>query len=121
MTHDDMHDGRPTHRPERPRAHHGPRPVQASGVDHGGHDEHSQPRPRPVPGPLLGDARADASRSSIFSHMFQELLGYSAPHFPGSTWISPVLGTVIFVYGGWPFLTGAVARGPRPAARDDAA
>jgi len=43
-----------------------------------------------------------------FSHMFQELLGYSAPHFTGSTWISPVLGTVIFVYGGWPFLVGAV-------------
>src|SRR4029453_5245228 len=24
-------------------------------------------------------------------------------------WISPVLGTAVFVYGGWPFLTGAVA------------
>ncbi|MDQ4064938.1 MAG: heavy metal translocating P-type ATPase, partial [Actinomycetota bacterium] len=45
----------------------------------------------------------------FFSHMFQELLGYTAPHFPGSTWIPPVLGTLIFVYGGWPFLTGAVA------------
>jgi Cu2+-exporting ATPase len=44
----------------------------------------------------------------FFSEMFQELLGYSAPEFPGSTWIPPVLGTVIFVYGGWPFLTGAV-------------
>jgi Cu2+-exporting ATPase len=44
----------------------------------------------------------------VFSHMFQELLGYTAPHFTGSTWISPVLGTVIFVYGGWPFITGAI-------------
>ncbi|MDQ3962335.1 MAG: HAD-IC family P-type ATPase, partial [Actinomycetota bacterium] len=43
-----------------------------------------------------------------FSHMFQELLGYTAPHFPGSTLLAPVLGTVIFVYGGWPFLEGAV-------------
>jgi len=42
-----------------------------------------------------------------FSHMFQELLGYSAPHFPGSVWVAPVLGTVIFVYGGSPFLVGA--------------
>ena len=42
-----------------------------------------------------------------FSHMFQDLLGYSAPHFPGSTWVAPVLGTVIFVYGGSPFLVGA--------------
>ncbi|HEX2241479.1 MAG TPA: HAD-IC family P-type ATPase, partial [Actinomycetota bacterium] len=43
----------------------------------------------------------------FFSHMFQDLLGYTAPHFPGSTLISSVLGTVIFVYGGWPFLQGA--------------
>ena len=42
-----------------------------------------------------------------FSHMFQELLGYSALHFAGSRWIAPVLGTVIFVYGGSPFLVGA--------------
>ena len=42
-----------------------------------------------------------------FSHMFQELLGYSAPNFPGSTWVAPVLGTIIFVYGGSPFLVGA--------------
>jgi len=44
----------------------------------------------------------------FFSHMFQELLGYSTPHFPGNTLISPVLGTFIFLYGGWPFLTGAL-------------
>ncbi len=52
----------------------------------------------------------------FFSHMFQELLGYTAPHFPGSTWISPVLGTIIFIYGGWPFLTGAIqeARSRQP-------
>ena len=42
-----------------------------------------------------------------FSIMFQDLLGYSAPEFPGSEWIPPVLGTVIFIYGGQPFLTGA--------------
>jgi Cu2+-exporting ATPase len=45
----------------------------------------------------------------LFSEMFQRLLGYTAPTFPGSEWVSPVLGTVIFFYGGWPFLTGAVA------------
>jgi P-type Cu2+ transporter len=52
----------------------------------------------------------------FFSHMFQDLLGYTAPHFPGSTWISPGLGTAIFLYGGWPFLRGAVqeARARRP-------
>ena len=51
-----------------------------------------------------------------FSHMVQMLLGYSAPTFTGSSWIPPVLGTVIFVYGGLPFITGAVqeARTRRP-------
>ena len=52
----------------------------------------------------------------LFSEMFQELLGYEAPRFPGSTAIPPVLGTAIFVYGGAPFLKGAVveARSRRP-------
>jgi P-type Cu2+ transporter len=42
-----------------------------------------------------------------FSRMFADLLGYMPP--PGTEWIPPVLGTVVFVYGGWPFLSGAVA------------
>jgi Cu2+-exporting ATPase len=37
--------------------------------------------------------------------MFSDLLGYVPPENTG--WISPVLGTVVFFYGGWPFLTGA--------------
>lgn len=51
-----------------------------------------------------------------FSPMFADLLGYEPPVFPGSTWVSPVLGTVIYLYGGQPFLTGAVAeaRARRP-------
>ena len=42
----------------------------------------------------------------IFSPMVAHLLGYHLPAFPGSTWIPPVLGTIIFVYGGTPFLKG---------------
>ncbi|MFI6832889.1 copper-translocating P-type ATPase [Kribbella sp. NPDC050241] len=42
----------------------------------------------------------------FFSEMFADLLGYTRPDFPGSELIAPVLGTVIFVYGGRPFLTG---------------
>ncbi|WP_371746806.1 copper-translocating P-type ATPase [Rhodococcus pyridinivorans] len=51
-----------------------------------------------------------------FSHMVAELLGYPLPDFPGAMWIPPVLGTVIFVYGGAPFLTGGWAelRSRRP-------
>ncbi|MGH8930729.1 MAG: heavy metal translocating P-type ATPase [Egibacteraceae bacterium] len=45
----------------------------------------------------------------VYSGMVQHLLGYHAPAFPGSARIPPVLGTAIFFYGGWPFLTGAVA------------
>jgi Cu2+-exporting ATPase len=43
----------------------------------------------------------------IYSEMIQEWFGYSAPVFAGSEWLAPVLGTVIFVYGGSPFLIGA--------------
>jgi len=51
-----------------------------------------------------------------FSHMVQMLLGYTAPEFPGSPLIAPVLGTAIFVYGGAPFLKGGLeeARSRRP-------
>ena len=37
----------------------------------------------------------------------QHWLRYSAPSFPGSTWIAPILGTVVFVYGGLVFIRGA--------------
>jgi len=43
-----------------------------------------------------------------FSEMIQEWFGYSVPTFPGSDWIAPLLGTAIFLYGGSPFLKGAV-------------
>src|SRR5712671_4289727 len=37
----------------------------------------------------------------------QHWLGYTAPSFPGSTLIAPILGTVVFVYGGLVFIRGA--------------
>lgn len=43
-----------------------------------------------------------------FSPMVGHLLGYMPPVFPGSAWIPPVLGTVIFLYGGQPFLKGGL-------------
>ncbi|MGI5118774.1 heavy metal translocating P-type ATPase [Marinactinospora thermotolerans] len=48
------------------------------------------------------------------SHMVAGWFGYSVPHW--AAWIPPVLGTVIFGYGGWPFLSGAVGelRARRP-------
>jgi Cu2+-exporting ATPase len=44
----------------------------------------------------------------IWGHMLPRVLGYTAPAVPRARWISPVLGTVVFLYGGWPFLQGAV-------------
>jgi Cu2+-exporting ATPase len=43
-----------------------------------------------------------------FSPMVGHLLGYHALQFPGSAWIAPVLGTIIFFYGGLPFLKGGI-------------
>ncbi len=43
----------------------------------------------------------------IYSEMVQGWFGYTAPAFPGSGWLAPLLGTAIFVYGGTPFLKGA--------------
>ncbi len=42
----------------------------------------------------------------LYSEMVQEWLRFSMPDFPGSDLIAPVLGTVIFFYGGWVFLKG---------------
>lgn len=37
----------------------------------------------------------------------QMIFGYTAPEFPGSAWISPILATAVFLYGGLVFLKGA--------------
>src|SRR5687767_6606739 len=75
-------------------AHHGP-------VDHHAHHDPAMFRDR------FWITLAATLPIVYFSHMFQELLGYMAPHFPGSSRISPILGTFVYVYGGWPFLQGA--------------
>ena len=43
-----------------------------------------------------------------WGHMLQNVLGYSAPTFPGSRFIPALFGTAVFAYGGVPFLKGAV-------------
>lgn len=51
-----------------------------------------------------------------YAHLFQELLGYTAPTFPGSAYLEFGLGSIIYWYGGWVFLRGAVSelRGRQP-------
>jgi Cu2+-exporting ATPase len=71
--------------------------------DHGGHGDHAA---------LFRDRFWLTLLLSIpvvyFSGHLQELLGYSAVAIPGAALLPPVLGTAIFLYGGWPFLTGGV-------------
>jgi Cu2+-exporting ATPase len=44
----------------------------------------------------------------LYSPMVQEWLRFSMPVFPGSELIPPVLGTIIFIYGGTVFLKGGL-------------
>ncbi|MDT8370031.1 MAG: heavy metal translocating P-type ATPase [Longimicrobiales bacterium] len=44
----------------------------------------------------------------FWSGHIEDLLGYTAPSFPGSEWIGPALSTVVFLYGGLVFLRGAL-------------
>ena len=42
----------------------------------------------------------------LYSKSIQELLGFSMPEFPGSEWITPLLSTIVFFYGGLFFIKG---------------
>ncbi|HET6778830.1 MAG TPA: heavy metal translocating P-type ATPase, partial [Gemmatimonadales bacterium] len=44
----------------------------------------------------------------IWGHMLQRAFGYSAPAVPGAPWIPAVFGTAVFLYGGLPFVQGAI-------------
>ena len=43
------------------------------------------------------------------SPMFAHLIGYEIPDVPGLAWVAPLLGTVMYVWGGRPFLTGGLS------------
>ena len=77
-------------------------------MDHGGHDRHA--------GHSVSMFRDKFWLSLaltvpviVWSADPQAWLGYTAPAFPGSALIPPVLGTVVFLYGGLVFLRGALA------------
>jgi Cu2+-exporting ATPase len=44
----------------------------------------------------------------VTSDMVMEWFGYELD-FPGMSWLGPILGSVVFWWGGWPFLLGGVA------------
>ncbi|CAG7574518.1 Cu2+-exporting ATPase [Barrientosiimonas humi] len=76
---------------------------QGHGGGHGGHGDHVAMFRRLFWGSLIL-----AVPTVLLSGMFADLLGYSLPDVPGLSWVSPVLGTILYVWFGRPFLTGAV-------------
>lgn len=78
---------------------------------HGGHGDHVGMFRR-----LFWIMLVLAVPTVLLSGMFAGLLGYTLPQVPGLAAVSPVLGTVIYLWGGRPFLTGAIAevRGRKP-------
>jgi P-type Cu2+ transporter len=71
---------------------------------HGGHGDHVAQFRR-----LFWTMLVLAVPTVPLSGMFAMILGYAVPDFPGSQWVSPVLGTVMYLWGGRPFLTGAIS------------
>lgn len=79
---------------------------QPSHEQHGGHDKHAGHTPGMFKQrfficflltlPVL-----------YFAPMFQHWFNYQAIQFPGVSWVTPILSTVIYFYGGWVFLRGA--------------
>ncbi len=44
-----------------------------------------------------------------YSETVQDWLNFEPPSFAGDEWVAPALGTVVFLYGGWVFLDGALS------------
>ncbi|MFE3456488.1 heavy metal translocating P-type ATPase [Nocardiopsis aegyptia] len=70
---------------------------------HGGHGDHVGQFRR-----LFWVMLVLAVPTVLLSGMFAGLVGYTVPALPGVEWVSPLVGTVMFLWGGKPFLVGAV-------------
>jgi len=79
----------------------------ASSAEHGNHDKHEGHSPNMFRDRLLFSLVLTAP-ILYFSPQIQVWFGYGAVTFPGSGLITPVLASVLFFYGGGPFLKGAV-------------
>jgi len=78
---------------------------------HGGHDKHAGHDPAMFRDRFwlsLALSIPTVLWSEMVREWMQDLLGFAVPTFTGSDLISPILGTIIFLYGGQPFLAGAV-------------
>ena len=81
-------------------------------AEHGGHGDHRGPAGHGDHGDHVGMFRRRFWWSLLLtvpvvatSHMVMDWLGYGLD-FPGMELVGPVLGSVLFFWGGWPFLSG---------------
>ncbi|WGH82675.1 heavy metal translocating P-type ATPase [Auritidibacter ignavus] len=116
-----MHDDRSEHHGHGHHDHHG----HNGHEHHGGHDDHSGHAGHAGHGGHGGHAGhgdhvgqfrrlfwimlALAIPVVGFNEMFAHLVGYHLPEAEWVWWVSPILGTIVYFWGGWPFLTGAVS------------
>ena len=91
--------------PDDPRGGHHEHQEHHEHHEHGGHDAHSGHDPE-VFRRLFWWNLLLAIPVIVFSHMIQDWFGYEIDT-AWAPWVAPVIGTVIFVWGGQPFLTGA--------------
>ncbi|MGH7426770.1 MAG: copper-translocating P-type ATPase [Candidatus Methylomirabilaceae bacterium] len=75
-------------------------------ADHAGHDQHAGHSPKMFRDKFWLSLILTVPVVFWAAHI-QMIFRYAAPEFPGSAWVSPVLGTVVFLYGGLVFLQGA--------------
>lgn len=111
-THQPEHEA---HDPAAHDAHHDQHAGHGIADDHGGHSAHAGHGGHAGHGDHVAQFRrlfwvnlVLAGPVVAFSAMFAMIVGYELPRDGLVPWISPLLGLVMFVWGGRPFLTGAV-------------
>lgn len=81
-------------------------PRAGDATDRAGHDQHAGHSPKMFRDKFWLSLILTVPVVFWAAHI-QMIFGYTAPELPGSAWLSPVLGTAVFLYGGLVFLQGA--------------
>lgn len=74
---------------------------------HGGHDKHAGHSPEMFKNRFFISLILTIP-VLYFSPSFQTWFNYQAIQFPGSDWVNPILAIVVYFYGGWVFIQGAL-------------
>jgi Cu2+-exporting ATPase len=97
--HNQTHDAAPAAAPARQSQGH---------EEHAGHDKHAGHSVAMFRQKFLGSLILSVP-TIIWAPVIQQWFGYGAPGGPAaSRWISAIFGTLVFAYGGWVFIKGAV-------------